>query len=166
MISNGRAYTTEPIVTFSAPDVGINTATGTAKLIPTYYAVKSCTPISSGICTVTFNENIPYAIGVGTESPFYKQSRILATSHSFEYVGSGTNINNAMPNLGGVPIQENETDSRKGGLVVYTSTDQGGNFRIGEGVQVDQLTGTISGRFYSKSLFATMTPFILALGGD
>ena len=166
MISNGRAYTTEPVVTFSAPDVGINTATGTAKLIPTYYAVKSCTPISSGICTVTFNENIPYAIGVGTESPFYKQSRILATSHSFEYIGSGTNINNAMPNLGGVPIQENETDSRKGGLVVYTSTDQGGNFRIGEGVQVDQLTGTISGRFYSKSLFATMTPFILALGGD
>ena len=45
MISNGRAYTTEPIVTFSAPDSGINTATGTAKLIPTYYAVKSSTPI-------------------------------------------------------------------------------------------------------------------------
>ena len=166
MISNGRAYTTEPVVTFSSPNTGINTATGTAKLIPTYYAVKSSTPISSGICTVTFNENIPYAIGVGTESPFYKQSRVLATSHSFEYVGAGTNIDNAMPSAGGVPIQENETDSRKGGLVVYTSTDQGGNFRIGEGVQVDQLTGTISGRFYSKSLFATMTPFILALGGD
>ena len=166
MISNGRAYTTEPIVTFSAPDSGINTATGTAKLIPTYYAVKSSTPISSGICTVTLNENIPYVVGVGTVSPFYKQSRILATSHSFEYVGAGTNIDNAMPSAGGVPIQENETDSRKGGLVVYTSTDQGGNFRIGEGVQVDQLTGTISGRFYSKSLFATMTPFILALGGD
>ena len=29
-----------------------------------------------------------------------------------------------------------------------------------------EFTGTISGRFYSKSLFATMTPFILALGGD
>jgi hypothetical protein len=55
---------------------------------------------------------------------------------------------------------------RNGGLVVYTSTDQGGNFRIGEGVQIDQLTGTISGEFYSKSLFATMTPFILALGGE
>jgi hypothetical protein len=66
---------------------------------------------------------------------------------------------------GGVPIQDNETDSRNGGLVVFTSTDQSGNFRIGEGVAINQQTGTISGRFYSKSLFSTMTPFILALGG-
>jgi hypothetical protein len=55
---------------------------------------------------------------------------------------------------------------RNGGLVVYTSTDQSGNFRIGDGVAINQQTGTISGRFYSKSLFSTMTPFILALGGD
>ena len=55
---------------------------------------------------------------------------------------------------------------RNGGLVVYTSTDQGGNFRIGEGVAINQLTGTISGAFYSKSLFSTITPFILALGGS
>jgi len=55
---------------------------------------------------------------------------------------------------------------RNGGLVVYTSTDQAGNFRIGEGVAIDQNTGTISGTFYSKSLFSTMTPFILALGGE
>ena len=66
----------------------------------------------------------------------------------------------------GVPIQENETDARNGGLVVYTSTDQSGNFRIGDGVAINQATGTISGVFYSKSLFSTMTPFILALGGE
>ena len=34
------------------------------------------------------------------------------------------------------------------------------------GVVINQQTGTISGTFYSKSLFSTMTPFILALGGD
>jgi hypothetical protein len=62
-----------------------------------------------------------------------------------------------------VPIQDNEIDMRNGGLVVFTSTDQAGNFRIGEGVQINQVTGTISGRFYSKSLFSTITPFILAL---
>jgi len=165
MVSNGRGYTSTPTVTFSAPDVGINTATGTAQLIPTYYSITRSTPISSGICTVTLNENVPYAVGVGTTVPFFKQSRVLASGHSFEYIGSGTDINKALPTQGGVPIQENETDARNGGLVVYTSTDQAGNFRIGDGVQINQVTGTISGTFYSKSLFATMTPFILALGG-
>lgn len=166
MISNGRGYTSVPTVTFSAPDVGINTATGTAELLPTYYAITRSTPISAGICTITLSDNVPYAVGVGTTAPFFKQSRVLASGHSFEYIGSGTNINAALPAQGGVPIQENETDARNGGLVVYTSTDQAGNFRIGDGVQINQITGTISGTFYSKSLFATMTPFILALGGD
>ena len=166
MVSNGRGYTSVPTVTFSAPDVGINTATGTAELLPTYYSIISSTPISAGICTITLNENVPYAVGVGTTVPFFKQSRVLASGHSFEYIGSGTNINAALPSQGGVPIQANETDARNGGLVVYTSTDQAGNFRIGDGVQINQVTGTISGTFYSKSLFATMTPFILALGGN
>jgi hypothetical protein len=166
MVSNGRGYTSTPTVTFSAPDVGINTATGTAELLPTYYSITRSTPISAGICTIVLNENVPYAVGVGTTVPFFKQSRVLASGHSFEYIGSGTNINAALPAQGGVPIQENETDARNGGLVVYTSTDQAGNFRIGDGVQINQVTGTISGTFYSKSLFATMTPFILALGGN
>ena len=167
MVSNGRGYnSTPPIVTFSTPDVGINSATGTANLIPTYYAVTSSTPISSGICTITVSDNVPYAVGVGTSVPFFKQSRVLASGHSLEYIGSGTNISAALPSQGGVPIQANEIDMRNGGLVVFTSTDQSGNFRIGDGVVINQQTGTISGTFYSKSLFSTMTPFILALGGD
>jgi hypothetical protein len=166
MVSNGRGYgSTPPTVTISDPNSGINTATATAVLVPTYYAINSSTPISSGICTITVNENLPYALGVGTAVPFFKQSRVLASGHSFEYIGSGTQISSALPTTGGVPIQENETVSRNGGLVVYTSTDQSGNFRIGDGVVVNQQTGTISGTFYSKSLFSSMTPFILALGG-
>ena len=166
MISNGRGYTRVPRVTFSSPNSGINTASGVVKLVPTYYVIEKSTPISSGICTITLNENVPYAVGVGTQVPFYKQSRVLASGHSLEYIGSGTNINAALPKNGGVPIQENETDARNGGLVVFTSTDQSGNFRIGDGVVVNQTTGTISGTFYSKSLFSTLTPFILALGGE
>jgi len=167
MISNGRGYgSVAPIVTFSSPDVGINTATGTATLIPTYYVISKSTPISSGICTITVTDNVPYAVGLGSTVPFFKQSRVLASGHSLEYIGSGTNINGALPNQGGVPIQENEIDMRNGGLVVFTSTDQAGNFRIGDGVTINQQSGTISGTFYSKSLFSTMTPFILALGGD
>ena len=166
MVSNGRGYTTAPTVTFASPNSGINTATGTANLIPTYYSILRSTPISAGICTIVVNDNVPYAVGVGSTVPFFKQSRILASGHSLEYIGSGTNINSALPNQGGVAIQENEIDMRNGGLVVFTSTDQSGNFRIGDGVVINQQTGTISGTFYSKSLFSTMTPFILALGGD
>jgi hypothetical protein len=166
ILSSGRGYSSVPKVTISSPNVGINTATASAVLLQSYYTIKSSTPISAGICTITLNENVPYVIGVGTQVPFYKQSRVLASGHSFEYIGSGTEIANALPATGGVPIQDNETDVRNGGLVVYTSTDQSGNFRIGDGVVVNQQTGTISGSFYSKSLFSTVTPFILALGGE
>ena len=167
MVSSGRGYDpTPPTVTFSSPNVGINTATGTANLIPTYYVITQSTSISAGICTITLSDNVPYAVGVGTTVPFFKQSRVLASGHSLEYIGSGTDINSALPAAGGVPIQENETDMRNGGIVVYTSTDQSGNFRIGDGVVINQQTGTIAGTFYSKSLFSTLTPFILALGGD
>jgi hypothetical protein len=166
MVSNGRGYTTAPTVTFASPDSGINTATGTANLIPTYYIISSSTPVSAGICTITVSDNVPYAVGVGSTVPFFKQSRVLASGHSLEYIGSGTDIATAFPAAGGVPIQDNETNSKNGGLVVYTSTDQSGNFRIGDGVVINQQTGTIAGTFYSKSLFSTMTPFILALGGD
>ena len=72
----------------------------------------------------------------------------------------------ALPSRGGVAIQENEIYDKNGGLTIFTSTDQTGNFRIGDGVVINQQTGTVSGDSYSKSLFSTMTPFILALGGD
>ncbi len=166
MVSTGRGYTYAPTVTLTGPEVGINTAIAVPVMVPTYYSILSSTPISAGICTITINDNVPYEVGIGTQVPFFKQSRVLATGHSLEYIGSGTEIATALPTTGGVPIQENETDVRNGGLVVFTSTDQSGNFRIGDGVVINQQTGTISGTFYSKSLFSTLTPFILALGGD
>jgi hypothetical protein len=166
IVSSGRGYTSIPKVVISSPQIGINTAKALVELIPTYYSIQSSTPISAGICTITITDNVPYKVGVGTEVKFYKQSRVLASGHSLEYIGSGTEIATALPSNGGVPIQDNETDARNGGLVVFTSTDQSGNFRIGDGVIVNQATGTISGKFYSKSLFSTMTPFILALGGE
>jgi hypothetical protein len=167
MVSNGRGYTTTvPQINFSSPTTGINTATGFANLVPVYHSIKSSTPISSGICTITLSDNVPYSVGIGTTVSFFKQSRVLASGHSLEYIGSGTNIANALPSSGGVIIQENEVNSINGGLVVYTTTDQFGNFRIGDGVTINQQAGTISGIFYSQSLFSTMTPFILALGGE
>ena len=116
------------------------------------------------IYDVTLKNNIPYELTTSSIAYFYKQSRLLASSHAFQYIGSGTEINNALPQNEGTTISENETVSINGGLVVYTSTDQSGNFKIGDGVIIDQSTGTISGEAYGRSLFATVTPFILALG--
>jgi hypothetical protein len=165
LVSSGRGFTTLPTVTVSSPEVGINTAVISVELIEKYYTVTSCTLPSAGICTFTINEQLPYAVGLGTTVPVFRQSRILASSHSFQYIGSGTTINTALPVAGGVSIPENEVDMRSGGLVIYTSTDQSGNFKIGDGVTIDQNTGTIFGNFYTKSILANVTPYILALGG-
>ena len=166
LVSSGRGYNSLPEIIISSPNVGINTSVISIDIIPNYYSIQKSTEVSSGICTITLNENIPYSIESGAKVYFYKQSRVLASGHSLEYIGSGTDIKQALPFSGGVPIQDNEVDMRNGGLVVYTSTDQSGNFRIGDGVIINQQTGNISGNSYSKSLFSQMTPYILALGGD
>ena len=159
MISNGRGYTGSPTVTIAGA------ASGTPNLLPTYYVVSSATPVVGGISTVTFTERVPYAVGVGTTVPFFKQSRVLASSHAFEYIGSGNTFPDALPARGGVAIPENEIVNKNGGLVIFTSTDQAGNFKIGDGVIINQLEGSISGDAYNRSLFANITPYILALGG-
>ena len=160
IVSSGRGYTSVPSITVS----GSATASITTK--PDYYVITESTPISAGISTITVSENVPYAVGIGTNVPFFKQSRIIASSHSFQYIGSGVELVNSLPSRGGTAIQENEIYDKNGGLTIFTSTDQTGNFRIGDGVVINQQTGTVSGDSYSKSLFSTMTPFILALGGD
>jgi len=160
VVSSGRGYTSTPTITVSG------SATASLQMKPKLYSIKSSTPLSAGISTITVDDNVPYVVGVGTTVPVHKHSRILASSHSFEYVGTGVDPLNSIPSRGAVPIQDNEIDDRNGGLTIFTSTDQAGNFRIGDGVIIDQQSGTITGEFYSKSLFSQMTPFILALGGD
>ena len=163
IISSGNQYTSAPTVTISAPQSGINTATATASISDIYYTINSATPIVSGITTLTLAENLINTVGVGSTTYFFQQSKIIASSHTFEYIGSGNEITSATPKQGGVTIQANEVVSQNGGRVIYTSTDQAGNFRIGDDLQINQATGTISGRAFSKSLFSEITPFILAL---
>jgi len=163
IISGGNQYESTPNITISAPNIGINTATAVATMTPIYYTINSSTPISSGISTLTLDENLINTVSVGTTAYFHQVSRIVASSHTFEYIGSGNDITTAIPKNGGVTIQENEVVSIDGGKVVYTSTDQSGNFRIGDGLKINQNTGTISGRSFTRSLFSEMTPFILAL---
>ena len=168
IISSGNQYrlSEPPTITFSAPDSGIGvTAKGYAILAPIYYNIQSATLPSAGISTIVLTTNLNNTVGAGTTVYFTRLSLQLATSISLEYVGSGTNINLAKPALGGVSIQENEVVMIDGGKVVYTSTNQAGDFRIGDGIAINQLTGTISGRSFNQSILANVTPLIIALGG-
>ena len=96
---------------------------------------------------------------------FYQRSYISASGYVFEYVGAGSNYG-ALPQNGiADPIQKQETIQLNSGKVFFTSTDQNGDFRIGTNLVISQATGVISGRVFTQSLFANMTPFILAIEG-
>ena len=164
ILSNGSQYEVVPAVTFSGG--GGADAAATAVLDPIYYEVSSSTEPSAGISTLTLVQNLNNEVGVGSTAFFARQSLQIVSSHSFQYIGAGNTIELAYPSQGGVVIQDNEVIETDGARIVYTSTDQSGNFRIGDGVEINQSTGTISGSIYVKSLFTQVTPFILALGGD
>ena len=164
ILSNGSQYEVVPAVTFAGG--GGADAAATAVLDPIYYEVGEATEPSAGISTLTLVQNLNNEVGVGSTVFFARQSLQIVSSHSFQYIGAGNTIELAYPSQGGVVIQDNEVIETDGARVVYTSTDQSGNFRIGDGVEINQSTGTISGSIYVKSLFTQVTPFILALGGD
>jgi hypothetical protein len=130
----------------------------------TWYTLNSVSTLVSGKVTITLTTNIPTNLVNGsTSAKFYQNSRITASGHTFEYCGSGTDPSTALPQLGGQPIPANEIVMSGGGAVFFTSTDQKGNFKIGPDLTIEQSSGTISGTAFNKSLFAIMTPYMLAL---
>ena len=163
LVNSGTQYLNPPTVTIDPPPVGVTATADVTKMQPIYYKVDSATLPSAGISTVSFLQTLNNTVSAGTTVYFTRVSLQITSSHSFEWVGSGNDINTAKPALGGVVIPENEVVQDNGGIVVYTSTDQAGNFRIGDGVVINQATGQIAGRDFTKALFTTMTPFILAL---
>ena len=165
IFASGSQYRAAPAVTIAAPTSGV-TATATAALEPSYYTINSTTPVTAGVSTITLDQNLPSVVGVGSTVPFAKQSLILASSYTFEYVGAGLTIGLALPNKGGITIPENETVSQNGGKVVYTSTDERGNLKVGDGFTINQQTGTVTGDAFNKSIQATLTPLIIALGAQ
>ena len=131
----------------------------------TFYTVKNATPLVGNVSTVTLLETVFTAIPANTPASFHQGSYISSSGHTFEYVGAGDTIATALPYLGGIPIQENEITELRGGKVFFTSTDQRGDFRIGTGLVINRVDGTISGRTFNKALFAVMTPYMLAIEG-
>jgi hypothetical protein len=162
LVSSGSQYRNPPTIEFIGG--GGSGADARPIMTPIYYTIESATLPSAGISTIVLNTNLNNNVSVGTTVYFSRLSLQIATTISFEWVGAGTDINRAKPGLGGVVVPENQVVKIDGGQVVYTSTDQAGNFRIGDGVTVNQLTGTVSGRAFNQSLLNTVTPLIIALG--
>jgi hypothetical protein len=80
-----------------------------------------------------------------------KYSQIRLTGHDFLDIGSGNKTQTNYPDLyiygyeaENEPQPFNETVEKGGGRVFYTSTDQDGNFRVGEYFAVEQATGIVS----------------------
>jgi len=130
---------------------------------PEYYTIDTIVPTGPTTSTVVVQQTYTGNLAPGTTVEFYTRSSIIASAHTFEYVGAGTNPATALPQYGGIPIEANEVVATNGAVVTFTSTDQKGNFKVGQGFIINQATGTITGTDFYKSLYAQMTPYILAL---
>ena len=96
-------------------------------------------------------------------------SQVRLTGHDFLDIGTGNTTSTRYPNLyleGEDPENPrqpfNETADFGGGRVFYTSTDQEGNFRVGELFAVEQATGTVT---VNADLFELDGLSELSLGG-
>jgi len=93
-------------------------------------------------------------------------SQVRLTGHDFLDVGLGnfeqTNYPNTLFPVGTVLAPENEVVEKGGGRVFYSSTDQDGNFRVGEVFAVEQSTGTVT---ISADFFVLEGLEELSLGG-
>lgn len=93
-------------------------------------------------------------------------SQVRLTNHDFLDIGLGnfeqTNYPDTLFPNGTVLAPQDEVKEAEGGRVFYTSSDQDGNFRVGELFAVEQSTGTVT---ISADFFELQGLEELALGG-
>ena len=98
-----------------------------------------------------------------------KYSNIRLTGHDFLDIGTGGISTTNYPDLNGYtqqPDQSDEVDDLDRGRVFYTSTDQDGNFRVGELFRVEQSTGkaTLNAEAFDLSGLRQLSLGSVALG--
>ena len=98
---------------------------------------------ASSVLAVVLAQEKPTGSASGTAASIrYKYSQIRLTGHDFLSIGTGGVTTTNYP---GTPTQAaaqgNETEETFPGRVFYVSTDQDGNFRVGEYFRIDQATG-------------------------
>ena len=98
---------------------------------------------TTGIVVATLSDEKVIAAGDGQDIKIrYGYSQVRLTAHDFLDVGTG---NKAQTNWPFLPNQQNvpsyEIDEDRPGRVYYVSTDQDGNFAVGNFFKVEQSTG-------------------------
>ena len=97
-----------------------------------------------------------------------RYSQVRLTGHDFLDIGTGNFTNTNYP---GIPLIDpdptKETNDFGGGRVFYTSTDQDGNFRVGELFSVEQATGiaTLDADAFNLSGLQELQLGAISLGG-
>ena len=113
----------------------------------TTYIIRTVTNYNSGTGRATLN----IAPGKGSAPASFDGqaftmrtnfSKVRLTGHDFLLIGTGNTALTNYPNVNeNTASQGNETNVKNSGKIFFVSTDQGGNFRVGEFFSVNQLTG-------------------------
>ena len=145
------------------------------------YKVSSIDAQSGGVGNYALTLTITPTLG-RAESPEHatavtirqQYSQVRLTGHDFLDIGSGDKTDSDYPNryVAGYdatndPKQQNEVREFNAGRVFYTSTDQNGNFRVGEQFKVEQDTGiiTINASFFTLTGLSQLTLGGIQVGG-
>lgn len=94
---------------------------------------------------------------------FYIRSTITTSAHTMEYIGTGTVLLSAVPQKGGQTDTSTEAVYDTEGRVFFTSTNQLGDFRIGQDLTIVQSKGIIEGETFERSILTLITPFTIAM---
>ena len=134
----------------------VNNVTGFTTTYTQYRGSVGLPPVTyPGRVTVTFSPEKTIATfdtraGLGTTSidggsfteVRTKFSNARLTGHDFLSIGVGNKAETNYPNVNEANVQQGQETSNFGpGRVFFVSTDQGGNFRVGDFFSVNQLTG-------------------------
>ena len=98
-----------------------------------------------------------------------RYSQVRLTGHDFLDIGTGGFAETNYPNTPvNIPDQSKETRDDNGGRVFYTSTDQDGNFRVGELFTIEQSTGvaTLNADAFNISGLQELSLGEVTLGGN
>ena len=98
-----------------------------------------------------------------------RYSQVRLTGHDFLDIGTGGFVTTNYPGLPTVnPDQAKETLDVNGGRVFFTSTDQDGNFRVGDLFQIEQATGVanLNAEAFNIAGLQELTLGEVTLGGN
>ena len=98
-----------------------------------------------------------------------RYSQVRLTGHDFLDIGTGNFVETNYPGVPTQsPVQSRETVDNNGGRVFFTSTDQDGNFRVGDLFTIEQSTGvaTLNADAFNIAGLAELSLGNITLGGN